>query len=462
MGKKLPKIGATIILLLVGLSRCTDNVLINACKKSTTKSFKKIPKSLNNKIDDAAKVSDKFLESTYKSADNSNFEKSVFDNVNLTQGEKKLLIKSIKNSNSYSWKHFSKEVSGFLNDIDELSSDFGAESTITNEFKNNFLRFKNLKYAKYRIVPEDLRHLPIQSNKHELFGLLKGMSLNEKQAKTLSKLTNRRITATPKRYESYVLVKSIDENSVIINTTRGTRQNSHTNPLNGIGLQKNSKIILNAPLSKKLVHSLSNKGVKFIRTYKSFLTDIDVEPEKIKFIYVASKNKTKLKSLFNISDEQTNEIYRTVEKIGENNFNLIVENENELIFALNKAKRNKDSPVVIFNNVDNSLFGQQPAHYGISDYITCNSHNLKSLETGGHITTDFVNFDDIVESIKTAKSMNLSNSDEFWLETINEYNLKLTQRLKTKLVVTAIAGVTGGGAVGGSGFLIYHNIKSKK
>lgn len=414
---------------------------------------------IRNNTDDIGRNSNPHSGSQYYQSSEEQFFDDFFKkHKHFTVDDQKILLKKAKKVPESSWRTFTQQLEQFGDDMDDLGRAFGDESQITVDYKNAFLESGNIVEARKAILPDELIDLPVNDKRNELFGLLKGMKINDEQAKALSRITKKSFSPTPERYNNYVLIESADESVVTVRTTKSIMQNSSTNIFNGFKVSNSTRVILKGKIDDELVKLCSDKGVRFIRYYDSFLDDINILPSNVKFIYVASKDKNTLKSLFNVSENQVDELLKTVDRIEAQPFSKLVDTEEQLLNAINQSKMAGESPVVVFNNIDNLLFGKHPNSLNISDFITCRSHGIGGVQRG-HITSDFIYFDDLVQSAENAKAVTVETGEEFWFEMSVNYNLRLSRRYNQKVAVTV---VVGGTVAGGGGFAIYYNTNDKK
>ena len=107
------------------------------------------------------------------------------------------------------------------------------------------------------------------------------------------------------------------------------------------------------------------------------------------------------------------------------------------------------TPIIVFNNKDNKLFGKSLSEYSISNVITCNSYNF-----GSDIffsSTDFIGIKDVMNSLANNKPKNLF---EFYKEFSNRYSTFVYNDNKRLVTIVAVGSVAIGG---GSGLIIYYN-----
>ncbi|WP_108807542.1 hypothetical protein [Aquimarina spinulae] len=343
------------------------------------------------------------------------------------------------------------EITEFLHNVDDLKLGFGASNKITLEYQNIFLETQSLDEAKNSIIPIELK---IDKGKNELFGLFTGQILNQEQAVLISKITKRKFNATPNKYYNYILMNSDIDGKVEVRTIHGIRENNTSDPFKKINISNKSKVIIKGAISKELIELCSKKNIRFIKPYSTFLKELNIIPDQIQFVLVASKNQTELKSSYKISDNQAAKLLKGIEQIEKREYFDIVNTEEKLTTVLGLIKAKGKYPVVIFNNVDNLLFGKKPSQIGISDFITCNSYRYKNT-TNGYISTDFIYLEDILKSIDISKNRSFESADEFWNNVIKEYNNKLTGKLNLKITATAVIGT---GVIGSGGYVIYYNI----
>lgn len=386
-----------------------------------------------------------------------NFYKNFFKSrSNINRNQRAVLLQYSKRMSRNLWALFNSYVREFGEDVDKLNREFGEESPVTKKYINTFIKSKNLSYARQSLVPEELRSLPNSLRVNEIYGLLVGQRINRAQGKVLTQITQRVIPATPERFDNYVIV-DVSNKSTIIRTTSSILEGTASVLFTKIELGKFSRVIVKGSLRKELIEYFSKKGVQFIRSYDSFTNDLTVHSEKIRFLYVISKKKEKLRELFNTSKGQLSGLLKIVDKIESNDFSKIVDSEDQLLEALKHSRRKMETPIVVFNNIDNRIFGKTPTMLKFSDFITCHSHDI-TLTEFKHLTTDFIYLEDLVQSIAFAKTQNVITADEFWFEFAKKYNQLLKKRRNFETTVTVVIGSS---IVGAGGFAIYYSNSEK-
>jgi hypothetical protein len=473
------KIIGLFAILAIGFGRNSDSIL-----KGCRPAVKQTEELINPKfVDETFKNFDETTRSNPSSFINNMSQKRSFIETEFEKEYYTNLRKKVEDGSLESY-----ELAYFIINLEKLTIGFGAKNKITLRYKNTFVKTQSITAAKNSIIPKELKDILKQTKKpidlsgtdpmkqqqqvfsyyfdnkgderkNELFGLLTGQSLNQKQAEIISDITRRKFNATPDKYENYVLVNSdIDKKKLEVRSIYGISYNNKSTPFKGKVINNETRVIIKGVISEDLIKLCSKKNIRLVKPYSSFVKDLHIAPEKIQFVLVASENLLKLKSLFNISEEQAVKLSKDIEQIKKRDYFNLVDSKQELANTLNRIKEKGEHPVVIFNNVDNLLFGKTPSQLGITDFITCNSYKFKST-TNGYISTDYIYLNEILKSIDISKNRRFNSVDEFWNSVIKEYNIKLASNLNQKITVTAVLGT---GIIGSSGYVIYLNFNKQK
>jgi len=368
---------------------------------------------------------------------NEHFLKDFFTkNSRFSESEKKLLSKNLQQNSEQTIKQLIQ----YETDVKKLNNAFGKDDKLLIEYHNSFkTNFNHLK-ARQALLPENLLNLPNNSKSYQLYSLFKGIPLDRQQADLLSKLTNKVITPLPDRYKNYVLLEQ-KEHNIIIKTAKSMRILERGEFINNLEINRESQIILDGDFDENLIKYFSDKGVKYVRTAQSLVKNVNIETDKLNFIYVASKDKTTLKNLFQISDEQSDEMINILEKIELNPQSNLIDNESDLMQAILESKNCGNLPVIVFNNIDNKLFGRAIESFNVQDFITCKSYGLQ-MRSQNQMTTDFIYFEDFTASVEKVLACLPDDVEQFWQQFSVEYGNRLAKRQNNLTVTVVIGGAT--------------------
>jgi len=337
--------------------------------------------------------------------------------------------------------------------INFLTVFFGENSMIVTEYEEAFNKTGDLIKARELLIPKELQEIPNLDYeiKAELYGLFKGLKLNGEQAKALTAITKTYIMPTHSRFNDYIILEPKSDKRFKIFSTQVIKEVSENNLFSEINIGSEMKIIFKGDVTKTFIDQCNEKGISIIYHFDSFLKNLSISSENIKFIYVASKDKTQLRSLFDpkgkYDESAIVSLLSTVKQLDMNSYSEIVETEESLLKTVHKIKESGNVPIVVFNNLDNKLFNKEISDIGINDFITCNSFEIPNIDQST-ITTNFIYFKELVQSIKEAKSISNIKGDEFWLNLATNYNAKIIKEtdndVHAKIVIGI--GITGTGS----------------
>jgi hypothetical protein len=130
-----------------------------------------------------------------------------------------------------------------------------------------------------------------------------------------------------------------NDGELIIKTAISKKTSLNGNLIKELEINRKSQIILNGDFDAELIKGFSDKDIKYVRTAQSLIRDVDITTDKLNFIYVASKDRTILKSLFQISEKQSDEMIAILNKVELNPQSKLIDNELGLMLAIRTAKK---------------------------------------------------------------------------------------------------------------------------
>lgn len=109
--------------------------------------------------------------------------------------------------------------------------------------------------------------------------------------------------------------------------------------------------------------------------------------------------------------------------------------------AILESKNCGNLPVIVFNNIDNKLFGRAIESFNVQDFITCKSYGLQ-MRSQNHMTTDFIYFEDFTASVEKVLASLPDDAEQFWHQFSVEYGNRLAKRQNNLTVTVVIGGAT--------------------
>lgn len=406
--------------------------------------------------DDFATVGDKSNKGTANGSSSGFKQTNLFDlddsNVPLfSQGEKQRMVDLAARSGI---DDFAADLQRFTDESTELEQTFGRKSQLLEDYKSEFLHTGDIKKARQKLLPKEMIDVEDNPAVNEMYGLFKGVDLNQDQAKVLSKILDKDIPATSDKVRNYILMDvELGQKSYARTVNGKVALNTYTD-LDKISVRSNSRVIVNGNLSDQYIKYWSKKGVKLIRDKHSFMQDLQTAADDLEFVFVASKDKSKLADLFDISAEQADELMPAINQLTDNKYTHLVESAEELTAQVARLKETSKKPIVVFHNSNNLLFNRKPNDLGIDEYITCNSSRILE-STSGHVTTDFIYVEDMIHAVIQPRSPSAETIDDVLVNISDSYSMLLSQRQAAKIKVTLAIGVT---ITAPGGFAVYYNI----
>lgn len=321
---------------------------------------------------------------------------------------------------------------------DDLEEAFGTNNKLLEEFCSVYFETKNINEAKSSLLPKQLREIGSKSNMHQLYSLFKRIRLNPRQAEVLSKYTGRSITPMPSRFNNYMVLGKFGDKIQLYNVdTEIPVDVDHI--LQRKVIKKGTQIIIDGDIQGEIIQKLADEGVIFVRSLQSIARDIDTPADNLRFLYVMSREKSKLMKLLNIKENQYVDFLDIIDKITINNNSKLIDGKDEMSINIAKMRLDGELPIVIFNNIDNTLFDEPISSFGIHDFVSCESYRINE-GIKNYVTTDVVMVNTFVDSVEKVMAKELDNVEHFWFELSHEYDrtLKTTQVQESIILTTGI------------------------
>jgi len=347
----------------------------------------------------------------------------------------------------------------YITKRNKIVNQFGKENQLLKDFDNAVFSEKYLKNGfsssinkgVESLIPEQLRKLENTSAINDLYALLSGRKLNEKEAELLSELTGRIFKATKNNYDNFIYIKKLTGDHIVLNTTQSTNVLSKNNFIDFLmSLRKGGqkKIVVDGKIDDYFACQLCKADIKFVRHFNTLIDDVTEKPMKTKLIFIASKNKQILGELF--ETKGTDELMEIVYKAEHIPNSVIVDNKELLLNEISAAEKNNEKVILIFNNKDAKLFDVKIDDYKFKHIITCNSYKIRG--NFSYSSTNYLNFKDIVESLSESYTGEVQNTDDFFFSLSEIYDKKIGMRnYRNAMIGLGI----GGGTTGGIGLTIY-------
>lgn len=377
--------------------------------------------------------------------------KALLENLEVYNAEKKSLQAAFGNNHQ------------LVKAYDEGFSNTIFSGTLLNRTGNTLL-IESLKEGRKRLLPKQLRNLTGHSYDsyavNDLYALLMGVKLTQKQAVVLSKITKRKIGASSNKYDDYLFISSNFINDTGLKLANAFNVSTTTTstirvPKDIKALKSFSKkgVIVDGKIDHQLAKKLSKSGFKFVSNFERLTSNLTVEPRKVKLIFVASEDQTKLSQLFEVTEDQASDLIQTISKIKDAPNSVIVDSQEALEKALLEASLNNQEHIVIFNNTEGRIFDKEVRDYNIREVITCNSYTIDNASLNTN-STDFIYVKEVINSLLETHTDESLYPDEFMYKFSLAYNMKLSERSNKTITVTVVVGVT---ATGGVGAIAYYN-----
>jgi|GEM_PF-2861793 len=199
---------------------------------------------------------------------------------------------------------------------------------------------------------------------------------------------------------------------------------------------------------------LTKKGVKFLID-EAYYTAMLSRHLEVEVIYVASQDTRTMMQLMNVSEYQIDDVHKLFEPIFENQKIIKVAAYEQLQFALENCKQTGKTPIVVFNNMNNTLFGRAVSEFE-SQFITCNSY-LFGMD-GRVASLDYLN----IKLINQTISQILSHSGKInELSFFQQLNYGYVDGIRRQRNMVAMLTITGGTATGGTASYIAYTNSNK-
>lgn len=305
----------------------------------------------------------------------------------------------------------------------------------------------SLEAAKQNLIPERLKNLRDSPEINDLYCILTGRKLNKDQARFLSKSTGRKFLPSTDKFHRHIYLE-FKEGTFKLNTPFSSQSFDQIDSFSRQLMKyrnPDTRIIYDGEISPGIISVLRENNFKFVSDFDSVVRAVSQPPKRVKLIFVASGNDIgKMRELFpGVSPRDLRRLMgmvkKAIDKIPDAE---TVTSARELKSVLTNSNTLGESPVVVFNNIDNQLFNENISHLGISNAITCNSINIKSPGLSFR-STDVIYFPETVEALIEVYSREKISLEKFW----SNFALKYWKHLKVREIEHLVVASTVAGTV---------------
>lgn len=160
-------------------------------------------------------------------------------------------------------------------DLNLLIENFGEESSIVEMYKSAAEEETNLEAIRKSLLSKEFQELKDLRGKvkGELYGLLNGISLNEKQAEILTEITETNICATPIEFNKYAIIEK-EAIGYKIYSTQSIKYASESEVLKYMHKVSDYKLILKGEISKNIIQKYKENNTDVNYSFDAFVNNL--------------------------------------------------------------------------------------------------------------------------------------------------------------------------------------------
>lgn len=305
--------------------------------------------------------------------------------------------------------------------------------------------------ARKQFLPVDSAKLDNTAGARDLVGLWVGHDLSDSEVAAIRLVSGADVGKSSAKFQNAVLLRSSDKN-LYITQKSGLRilslEDANASQLKKI-LGDASHVLARDNLPADVIAHLAEADVAFVGNFDQILANPALPPKKPKIILVGSEDQETAKKLYGEDNIAT--LGKTISKLKTLGPDAsIVATPEELSAAIAKLGPEEHALLIYHNEGNGGLFDDEIEIEDLPfDKITPISCDLRRLDLLRHTTTDVIDLERVIESLKdtmTATNGRKVDIDDFVFDFHDRY-AKQTATAEHGKVIAVVAGVFGAAIV---------------